>query len=56
MSERQSKRRTEPAARGPKPSQVKIEGDWEQAVEKALRKKRPAEGWPQTTKKKGQEK
>ena len=32
--------------RGPKPERVKIEGDWEEAVEKALKKKRPKEGWP----------
>lgn len=32
--------------RGPKPDTVKIEGGWVQAVKKALKKKRPAEGWP----------
>ena len=31
---------------GPKPDRVKIEGDWESAVAKALDKKRPKEGWP----------
>ncbi len=31
---------------GPKPKHVKIEGDWEDAVKKALEKERPEEGWP----------
>ena len=31
---------------GPKPDRVKIEGDWESAVAKALEKKRPVGGWP----------
>jgi translation initiation factor 1 (eIF-1/SUI1) len=35
------------ARRGPSPETVKIEGDWESAVRKALKKKRPAEGWPE---------
>ena len=40
-----------PSKRGPKPETVKIEGDWETAIDKALAKKRPKEGWP---KEKGQ--
>ena len=32
--------------RGPKPETLKIEGDWEDAVGKALKKPRPKEGWP----------
>lgn len=32
--------------RGPKPDTLKIEGDWKKAVKGALKKKRPAEGWP----------
>jgi hypothetical protein len=32
--------------RGPKEDRVKIEGDWESAVGKALAKKRPKDGWP----------
>lgn len=32
--------------RGPKPEHVKIEGDWEDAIDTALRKKRPVGGWP----------
>lgn len=36
--------------RGPDPERVKIEGDWEEAVKKALRKERPKEGWPKPEK------
>ena len=32
--------------RGPKPETVKIEGDWENAIDKALKKERPEDGWP----------
>lgn len=39
---------TQPKKRGPKPERVKIEGDWENAVGKALKKKRPKDGWPQS--------
>jgi hypothetical protein len=38
--------------RGPKPDRVKIEGDWEGAVGKALNKPRPKDGWPEEKKKK----
>jgi hypothetical protein len=31
---------------GPEPERVKIDEPWEDAVAKALRKPRPAEGWP----------
>jgi len=37
---------------GPKPERVKIQGDWEAAVGKALTLKRPKEGWPQDKAKK----
>lgn len=37
---------------GPKPDTLKIEGDWQAAVGKALQKERPAEGWPDESKKK----
>lgn len=30
---------------GPKPKILKIEGDWEEAVKKSLKKKRPSSGW-----------
>lgn len=33
-------------SRGPSPERVKIKGDWEKAVGKALKKERPKEGWP----------
>ena len=35
-----------PAKRGPKPDTLKIEGNWQDAVKKSLRKKKPARGWP----------
>ena len=31
---------------GPEPERLKIEGDWIEAVDKALTVKRPANGWP----------
>jgi hypothetical protein len=31
---------------GPEPDRVKIEGDWEEAMKRALGKKRPPGGWP----------
>ena len=34
------------AKRGPKPERLKIDEDWEDAVKKALKKKRPKDGWP----------
>ena len=41
--------------RGPKPETVKIDEDWEDAVKKALEKKRPKSGWPGTSEDKGSE-
>ena len=38
--------------RGPKPDQLKIDGNWEDAVKEALEKKRPKGGWPKKAKKK----
>jgi hypothetical protein len=35
-----------------KPDPVKIDGDWEDAVGRALKKPRPKEGWPKPEKKK----
>jgi len=32
---------------GPEPERVQIEGDWKKAVGKALKKKRPKDGWPE---------
>jgi hypothetical protein len=37
---------------GPEPGRLKIEGDWEEAMKRALGKKRPPEGWPRPGKKK----
>ena len=31
---------------GPEPERLKIEGDWEEAVKKAMKKPRPDGGWP----------
>jgi len=36
---------------GPTPETVKINDDWENAVGKALQKKRPKDGWPKEDKK-----
>ena len=35
---------------GPKPDRVKIDENWEDAVTKALKKKRPKSGWPKPDK------
>ena len=32
---------------GPKPDRVKVDGDWEEAIDKALKKPRPKDGWPE---------
>jgi hypothetical protein len=45
MKAKKDKKRT-----GPEPDRVKLTGDWERAVEEALRKKRPAGGWPDDAK------
>ncbi|MGD9109549.1 MAG: hypothetical protein PVG93_01290 [Phycisphaerales bacterium] len=37
---------------GPSPEHVKINGDWEDAVGKALKKEKPKDGWPKNKKKK----
>lgn len=37
---------------GPEPERLKIQGDWEEAMKRALGKKRPPEGWPLPPKKK----
>jgi len=42
----------QPIKRGPEPERVKISGDWQKAIGKALKKERPAEGWPQQPEKK----
>jgi hypothetical protein len=35
-----------PPKPGPEPDRLKIEGDWEAAVSKAIGRKRPPGGWP----------
>jgi len=37
---------------GPKEQRLKLKGDWESLVGKALEKKRPAKGWPKPRKQK----
>lgn len=34
------------AKRGPKPDTLKIHGDWQDAMKRSLKKKKPPEGWP----------
>lgn len=47
MTENKDKKPT-----GVKPKRVKIDMDWEDAVGKALDKKRPKNGWPKDKKQK----
>jgi hypothetical protein len=42
--------KTAKAKPGPKPDVLKIGGGWINAVDKALAKKRPADGWPKMPK------
>jgi len=38
---------------GPKPNHLKIDSDnWETAIQRAIKKERPPEGWPDKKKKK----
>jgi hypothetical protein len=41
--------------KGPKEERLVIDGDWQGAVNKALKKKHPVEGWPEKGKKKSKE-
>lgn len=47
-----AKRRKNPSknTQGPESEVLKIDGDWTQAVSKALRKPRPPGGWPDDVK------
>jgi hypothetical protein len=36
---------------GPEADTLKVEGDWEKAVKKALERKKPAKGWPKPPRK-----
>jgi len=51
MTNKASKRRS-----GPDPGRVKIKRPWERAVGDALKKERPAEGWPDQPKSKPKKK
>lgn len=35
---------------GPVPERIKLKGDWQKLMGKALAKKRPAKGWPKAKK------
>jgi hypothetical protein len=38
---------TRPSAKpGPKPDVLKIHGNWQAAMKKSLKKRKPPEGWP----------
>ena len=41
-----SKQKSDKQKSGSKPDTVIIEGDWEDSVERTLKKERPKEGWP----------
>jgi hypothetical protein len=36
---------------GPDPDRLKLDGNWRDAVRKAVRKRRPKKGWPREKKK-----
>jgi len=40
------KKKLEKMKTGPKPERLKLKGDWQALVGKALAKKRPKKGWP----------
>jgi hypothetical protein len=46
MSKREKSLAKPQAKRGPKPQTLKIKGNWEKAVTKSFKKKKPPEGWP----------
>jgi len=46
MKKRKQPKPRKGAKRGPKPEHLKIDMDWERAVSIAIKKKRPAGGWP----------
>jgi len=31
---------------GPEPARLRIKGEWKQAIKKAMKKRKPREGWP----------
>lgn len=52
MSERQSKKKKS----GPDPERLALSGDWRDRMGRALKKKRPKEGWPESEGTKGEAK
>lgn len=48
--------KTVPGKRGPKPETLKLKGEWKGLVGKALKKERPATGWPEPEKTKKKKK
>ncbi len=46
-SDKDSKGKEKP---GPKPNHLKIDENWENAVKKAVQKKKPKNGWPKKKK------
>lgn len=49
---RREKKTEKPSRPGPQPESLRIEGDWKDAVRKAIRKPKPADGWPKADEKK----
>jgi hypothetical protein len=45
-SKKTTKAKRKQSRHGPEPERLKIEGDWVDAIDTALAKKRPPEGWP----------
>gem|GEM_PF-2954927 len=43
---RKERKPTTKAKPGPKPQMLKIKGNWEEAVTKSFKKKKPPAGWP----------
>ncbi len=41
---------------GPDPERLALDGDWQEATKKALKKERPPEGWPSPEKMQANEK
>jgi hypothetical protein len=46
MRRNDSKEKAKRAKPGPKPEILKIKGDWQKAVTRSFRRKKPPSGWP----------
>jgi hypothetical protein len=46
MQKKKTKPSKKKATPGPRPDLLKIDIDWQKAVQKSLEKKKPADGWP----------